>query len=157
MFIKTQLQTLTCHPWRSSKRKKYKNCFLKIGRNALKYGEANNGSKFVINARWPSSWVCNMLQIKEHNQKLTHYLFQNNIVLYFESYRKRENAANIIFSVFNKLNDWAPQWKKNEFFWLTRWKVMVSKIEREIAAENGIWLTHPSHLNVNKKRIVAQC
>ena len=26
-----------------------------------------------------SCWVCNVLQIKEHSQKLTHYLFQNDV------------------------------------------------------------------------------
>ena len=30
-------------------------------------------------------------------------------------------------------------------------KVMASKSGREIAAENGMWLKHPSHLNVNIK------
>ena len=30
------------------------------------------------------------------------------------------------------------------------------KNESEIAAENGMWLTHPSHLNINKKRIVTE-
>ena len=34
---------------------------------------------------------------------------------------------------------------------------MVSKIEREIVADNGMWLAHPTYLNVNKKREVAQC
>ena len=28
---------------------------------------------------------------------------------------------------------------------------MASKSEREIAADNGMWLTHPSHLTVKKK------
>ena len=31
---------------------------------------------------------------------------------------------------------------------------MASKREREIAADNGMWLTHPAQLNVNIKRIV---
>ena len=34
---------------------------------------------------------------------------------------------------------------------------MASKSEQEIAADNGIWLTDPSYLNVNIKRIVVQC
>ena len=34
---------------------------------------------------------------------------------------------------------------------------MASKTEQEIAADNGMWLTHLSHLTVNIKRIVAQC
>ena len=35
---------------------------------------------------------------------------------------------------------------------------MALKSEREIAADNVMWLTQPSHLNVNKKKqIVAQC
>ena len=47
-----------------------------------------------------------MLQIKEHSQKLTTYLLQNDVVLYFESYWKRENVADINFwDFFNKLND----------------------------------------------------
>ena len=44
-----------------------------------------------------------MLQMREHSQKLTHDLFQN-VVLYFESYWKRENVAGINFWDFNKLN-----------------------------------------------------
>ena len=44
--------------------------------------------------------VCNMLQIKEHNQKLTLSLFQDDVVLYFESYWKRENVADINFWCF---------------------------------------------------------
>ena len=115
-----------------------------------------NASKFVANPCWPSSWVWNMLQIKEHSQKLTSDLFQNDAVSYFESYWKRENAADINFRGFSELNDWASQCK-SENFWLTRWKVMVSKIEREIVADNGMWLAHPTYLNVNKKRGVAQC
>ena len=45
------------------------------------------------------------LQMKEHSQKLTPYLFQNNFVLYFESYWKRENVTGINFSDCSKLND----------------------------------------------------
>ena len=78
-------------------REENKNCFLKIGRNAYKQGETRNISKFIINPHWPSSWVCNMLQIKEHGQKCTTYLFQNDVVSYFESYWKRENVADISF------------------------------------------------------------
>ena len=97
-----------------------------------------------------------MLQMKEHSQKLTPYLFRNDVVLYFESYWKRENVADINFWDFNKLNDWASQWKKSDILRLTRWKVMASKSEREIAIDNGMWLTLPSHLNVNiERRIVA--
>ena len=33
------------------------------------------------------------------------YLFQNDVVLYFESYWKRENVADINFWDFNRLND----------------------------------------------------
>ena len=36
-----------------------------------------------------------MLQIKQHRQKLTLYLFQNDVALYSESYSKRESAAHI--------------------------------------------------------------
>ena len=46
-----------------------------------------------------------MLQIIDYSQKLTPYLFQKNAALYFESYWKRENAADIKFWTFNKLND----------------------------------------------------
>ena len=38
-----------------------------------------------------------MLQMKEHSQKLTTYLLQNDVVLYFKSYWKRENVADINF------------------------------------------------------------
>ena len=98
-----------------------------------------------------------MLQMKELKKKLTPYLFQNDFVLYFESYWKRENETDNNFWDFNKLNDWAFQWKKSDILRLTRWNVMASKSEREIAVDNGMWLTHPSHLNVNIKRLVAQC
>ena len=46
-----------------------------------------------------------MLQIKDHSQKLTPYLFQNDAALYFESYWKRENAADINLWCFSKFND----------------------------------------------------
>ena len=55
-----------------------------------------------------------MLQIKEHSQKLTPYLLKNDVVFFFESYWKRENVADINFLDFNKLNDWASQWKKSD-------------------------------------------
>ena len=45
-----------------------------------------------------------MLQMKEHCQKLTPYLFRND-VLYFESYWKQKNVVDINFWDFNKLND----------------------------------------------------
>ena len=38
-----------------------------------------------------------MLQIKEHSQKSTPYLLQNDVVFFFESYWKRENVADINF------------------------------------------------------------
>ena len=41
-----------------------------------------------------------MLQTKEHSQKLTPDLFKNDVVLYFESYWKRENVADINFCDF---------------------------------------------------------
>ena len=93
----------------------------------------------------PSSWVWNILQIKEHSQKSTPYLFQNDVVLYIEYYWKRETEADI-----NKINDWASHWKKKEILRLTWRKGMASKREREIAADNGMWLTHPSHLTIKK-------
>ena len=46
-----------------------------------------------------------MLQMKELEKKLTPYLFQNDFVLYFESYWKRENETDNNFWDFNKLND----------------------------------------------------
>ena len=46
-----------------------------------------------------------MLQIKEHKHKLTTYLFQNDVALYFESYWKRENVADNNSWDFHKLND----------------------------------------------------
>ena len=46
-----------------------------------------------------------MLQMKEHSQNLTPYLFQNYVVLYFESYWKQENVADNNFWNFYKLND----------------------------------------------------
>ena len=48
-----------------------------------------------------------MLQIKERTEKLTPYLLQNDVVLFFGSYWKRENVTNINFLDFSKLNDWA--------------------------------------------------
>ena len=46
-----------------------------------------------------------MLQMKEHSQKLIPYLFENYVVLYFESYWKQENVTDNNFCDFNKLND----------------------------------------------------
>ena len=46
---------------------------------------------------------------------------------------------------------------KEQYFAADQVKVMASKSEQKIAADNGMWLTHPSHLNVNIKRLVAQC
>ena len=31
-------------------------------------------------------------------------------------------------------------------------KIMALKSERKISADNDMWLIHPSHLNVNKKK-----
>ena len=47
--------------------------------------------------------------------------------------------------------------EKKQNFSADWWKVIVSKREQEIVADNDMWLTHPNHLNANKKRIVAQC
>ena len=41
--------------------------------------------------------------------------------------------------------------EKERYFAAMVLKVMASKSGREIAAENGMWLKHPSHLNVNIK------
>ena len=43
--------------------------------------------------------------MKERSQKFTPYLLQNDVVLYFESYWKRENVADINFWDFNRLNE----------------------------------------------------
>ena len=43
--------------------------------------------------------------MKEHSQKLTPDLLQNDVVLCFESYWKRGNVADINIWYFNKLND----------------------------------------------------
>ena len=61
-----------------------------------------------------------MLQMKEHSQRLNPYLFRNDVVLYFESYWKRENVADINFWDFDKLNDRSSQWKKSDILRLTR-------------------------------------
>ena len=49
--------------------------------------------------------------------------------------------TDINFWCFIKLKDQAFQWKKNEIFWLTRSKVIPLTTEREIAADNSMWLT----------------
>ena len=54
--------------------------------------------------------------MKEHSVKLTLYLLQNDVVLYFESYWKRENVVDINFWDLNKLNDSAPQDQKEQYF-----------------------------------------
>ena len=54
-------------------------------------------------------------------------------------------TADISFWCFNKLNDWATQWKNNEIWRLAKWKVMVLKSKGQIAADSDMWLTHPSH------------
>ena len=36
--------------------------------------------------------------------------------------------------------------EKDRILWLTRLKFMALTSEQEIAADNGMWLTHPSHL-----------
>ena len=36
--------------------------------------------------------------------------------------------------------------KTTKFLWLTQSKVMALTSEQEILADNGMWLTHPSHL-----------
>ena len=41
----------------------------------------------------------------EHSQKITFYLFQNDVALYFGPYWKQENAADINFWCFIKLKD----------------------------------------------------
>ena len=48
-----------------------------------------------------------MLQMTDHSKKLTPYLLQNYVALYFASYWKQANVAVINFWDFNTLNDWA--------------------------------------------------
>ena len=43
-------------------------------------------------------------------------MLQNDVVLYFESYWKRENVVDINFWDLNKLNDLAPQDQKEQYF-----------------------------------------
>ena len=43
--------------------------------------------------------------MKEHSEKLTTSLFQNDVVLYLKSNWKRGNVADNNFWDFNKLND----------------------------------------------------
>ena len=45
-----------------------------------------------------------MLQMKELSKKVTPYSLQNDVTLYFESYWKPENVADISFWDLNKLN-----------------------------------------------------
>ena len=54
--------------------------------------------------------------MKENSRKLNLYLLQNDVVLYFESYWKRENVVDINFWGLNKLNDSAPQDEKRAIF-----------------------------------------
>ena len=46
---------------------------------------------------------------------------------------------------------------EKETFLADHVKSYVLKKEVEIAADNCRWATHPTHLNINKKIIVAQC
>ena len=86
-----------CQTWGSLYREKYKNCFLKMGRNSYKYGETNNVSKFVINSHWPSSWVCNMLKMKEHSQKLTIICFKKMLSYVLNLIRNEKMWLTSIF------------------------------------------------------------
>ena len=86
------------------------------------------------------------LEYALHRQKLSPYLFQNDVALYFDPYWKIENAADIKFWCFIKLNDGAFQWKNNKILRLARSKVMALKSERGIVADNDMCLTHPRHL-----------
>ena len=73
----------------------------------IQIGRTNNVSKIFINPHLPSSRTCNMLQMTDHSKKLTPYLLQNYVALYFGSYWKQANVAVINFWDFNTLNDWA--------------------------------------------------
>ena len=60
--------------------------------------------------------------------------------------RNKKMQLILFFWCFLKLNDCAFRWKKNEILWLIRSKVTALTNEGEIVADNGMWLTHPSHL-----------
>ena len=87
-----------------------------------------------------------LLDTPVYSQILTLYLFQNDVALFFEPFWKPGNVADVNVWCFIKLNDWAFQWKKNEILWPISSNVMALTIESEIAANHGMWLTRPSHL-----------
>ena len=50
-----------------------------------------------------------ILSTFQHSQKLTPYLFQNDVALYFKPHWKQENTTNTNFRCFIMLNDQALQ------------------------------------------------
>ena len=98
-----------------------------------------------------------LLQIKGYSQKLIPYLFQDDVVLYFESYWKQENAAGINCWCFIKVNDWTFQSKKNGVLRLNMQNVMALKKKKRL------WLTMVCGWHIlsifkhKQKGIVPQC
>ena len=72
--------------------------------------------------------------------------FKMMLPWHFEPYWKRENAADIKFLVLHYVKWLSFPLEKEQRFRLTMPKVMALTSEREIAAHNSIWLTHPNHL-----------
>ena len=70
---------------------------------------------FNIFSNHPYYSTPRLLENWDYKWKLTPYLFQNDVVLYFESYWKRENVADINFWDFNRLMTEFPDAKRAIF------------------------------------------
>ena len=88
-------------------------------------------------------YLINLLSIVK-NEPLT--CFKMMLPYILNLIENKKIWLTLIFWCFIKLNDTAFQRKKNEILQLTRSKVMALTSEQEIAADNGMWLTYPSHL-----------
>ena len=78
------------------------------------------------------------------SHKLNPYLFQNDVALHFELYWKHENEADIKFSCFFMLNNWAFQLRTTKFFsWLGQklWLEQVTEGLRLTMACGNRYLT----------------
>ena len=82
----------------------------------------------------------------EQRQKWTLFCFKMILPYILNFTGNKKMWLTLIFWCFIKLDDWAFQQKKNKILWLTWSKVMALTSKWEIAADIGIWLTHPSHL-----------
>ena len=82
----------------------------------------------------------------EQSQKWTLFCFKMILPYILNFTGNKKMWLTLIFWCFIKLDDWAFQQKKNKILWLTWSKVMALTSKREIAADIGMWLTHPSHL-----------